>query len=100
VASRFNGRISGQRGIPLGYEPKKTEIVLARRTASDPYTRAVVIAIDPRRHGKIMYSVIWLDDNPDTTTPIVKNTRGWVYAWRWPPMIREIEDGQRGAPTV
>lgn len=91
-------------GLPTTYAPDVGEIVEARRSASERFTRAVVLDVKRRPDGRVRVKVQWLGDDPTAGVtgnfPIKANTVGWVIFKRGPgepPMIRQID---KGSPTA
>lgn len=84
------------RDIPATYAPDVNELIMARRSVVDGYTKARVVLVRRTRAGRIKIRLQWMEDNPGTRTPIVKDTPGWVEVsneW-WPPLIQQISKSQ------
>lgn len=80
------------------YVPDVGEVVDARRSVADVWTRAYVIRVQRKRGGIIKFTVCWLGGNPETaggTVPIVAHTIGAIHAPLdgWPLLIRQISRG-------
>lgn len=84
-------------GLPRTYAPDVGEVVMARRTPVDQFTRAVVLAARRNKEGGVRVKVQWLADNPDAGAsgpkPIVAGTIGWVVApGIGAPLIKQIDE--------
>jgi hypothetical protein len=87
--------------LPLTYAPDIGEVVEARRTRVEPFTRAVVLFVKRRRDGALRVKLQWLDDLPDAgawvESPIKAGEAGWVVAHQdptEPPLIRQVSRGE------
>ena len=80
------------------YVPDVGEVVDARRSVADVWTRAYVVRVR-RMRGRVMkFTICWLGDNPeagDKTHPIKAHTIGCVYCplEGWPLLVRQISRG-------
>lgn len=87
------------RDLPTVYVPDVGEVVEARRSVADVWTRAYVIRVQRLRGGTLKFTICWLADNPkagDGTSPIVAHTLGYVKCPPddWSPLIRQISRDQ------
>lgn len=90
-------------GLPTTYAPDVGEVVQARRSASDQWTRAVVLDYRRRRDGSLRVKVQWIEDDqgagiPDriggARQPVVAGTVGWIVARQdptEPPLVRQLD---------
>jgi len=88
-------------GLPTTYAPDVGEVVHARRTPADRWTRAVVLDYRRRRDGALRIKVQWIEANPDAGAPdkrprmpIKAGDTGWVVARQdptEPPLVRQLD---------
>lgn len=83
------------RDLPAFYAPDIGEVVDARRSPGDVWTRAYVVRVQRKRGGNVKFTLCWLADDPQTVggkKPIVAHTMGYVNAPidGWPLLIRQI----------
>lgn len=86
------------------YVPDRGEIVDARRSVADTWTRALIVRVRRYRGETLKFLVCWLEDNPHSgegVVPIEAHTLGWIYTHLddWPPLIRQINGGST-TPTA
>lgn len=92
-------------GKPRLYGPDIGELILARRSTSDKFIRAVVLDGRRNRDGHVRIKVHWLESDPRTVCgdvrrkrPIVANTTGFLTLVEGaPPLIKQIDKGAPGA---
>lgn len=60
--------IRGYGQLPPTYAPDIGEVVLARRSNSARWLRAVVLGVKRRKTGGLWMKVHWLEDDPDPGT--------------------------------
>lgn len=93
-------------GLPRMYAPDVGEVVLARRSASDKFVRAVVLGAHRNRAGHLRVKLHWLESDPNAgrtdyrrLKPLVAGTtHAVVLVPDMPPLIRQINRGT--APGV
>jgi hypothetical protein len=83
------------RQAPTMYVPDRGEIVDARRSVADTWTRALIVKVSRYRGETLKIMVCWLGDNPNAgegVSPIVAHTIGWIYCRTdaWLPLIRQF----------
>lgn len=89
---------------PEVYVPDIGQVVMARRSPIEPFTRAVILFVRRSRGGYLKLTVQWLEDAPtagvDSPKPIVAGTRGWITTSpdRLALLVKEIDGGP--APLV
>lgn len=84
--------IRGYAGRPPMEAPDLGEVLDARRTATHPFTRAVVEKAWRGRRGELRLRVMWLEDNP--AAKAVKHTTGWLkipQTLNKTPLVRRID---------
>ena len=65
--------------LPRVFVPDIGEVIGARRSpADDRFTKAVVIKAQRQRDARIKITVIWMENDPAATPPIVAGETGWV----------------------
>ena len=90
--------------IPVSYTPDVGEVVDARRSTADTWTRAVILRVRRMRGDHFKFWVYWLEDNPRAGAgdkPIAGGTEGYIRTAEggWPPLIRQISRDQAQRPT-
>ena len=90
--------------LPMALTPAVGEVVDARRSTSDRWTRAVVVKVSRDRDGNLKFTVYWMADDPkagDGSKPIRALATGYIRAAKgdWPPLIRQISRGQAQRST-
>lgn len=87
------------RDLPTLYLPDVGEVVEARRSVADVWTRAYVIRARRLKGGTLRFTVCWLADDPrsgDGAHPIVAHTLGRIKCppGDWSPLVRQISRDQ------
>ncbi len=86
--------------LPMMYAPDIGQVLEARRTAVDDWTRAAVVKAHRNRDGHLQVMVQWLEDNdqagaPDRgqpRVPIVAMTKdSLVLQEGMPPLLRALD---------
>lgn len=84
--------------LPRTYAADVGEVVRARLSISNPYTRAVITNVSRRRNGSVRYDFVWLDTQESSSA--VAGERSHVYAtMSGPPLIEQIDNGRRAAAS-
>lgn len=79
-------------GLPRLYSPDLGEVVEARKSKINSFTKAVVVVAQRNRDGNLRLRVQWLEDNP--AEGIKANTPGWlvvVTGDEGPALVRQID---------
>jgi hypothetical protein len=90
--------------LPMALTPAIGEVVDARRSTADGWTRAIVVKMSRDRDGDLKFTVYWMADDPkagDGSKPIRAFSTGYIRAAKgaWPPLIRQISRDQAQRPT-
>lgn len=88
-------------GLPTMYAPDIGEVILARRSASDKFTSAVVIGAHRNRDANLQIKVQWLESDPLAvcgdpryTRPVEANANdSIVIVEGMPPLVQQIDEG-------
>lgn len=91
--------------FPPVYAPSAGEVLLARRSASDKWVRAVVLDARRNRAGGVRIKLQWLESDPNALcgapgreAPLEAGNVGWVVARDgMPPLIKYISEGAPSA---